>query len=160
VKTIPLTKGEVAIVDDADYEELMQWSWTCLVTKGRKYARRGERDRRAGTQTCIYMHRQIMNAPEGVEVDHRVGDGLDNRRANLRLCTHSQNLCNAKVNAGNKSGFRGVSFDAAKRKWYASIRVNGKTKAIGKFNTALEAASAWNMAALETHGEFARLNQL
>jgi len=158
MKLIPLTQGECAIVDDCDFEQLNRWKWSCMFCGGRRYAYRGTRNRRAGTQTTILMHRQILNAPDGVEVDHVHGAGLNNRRGNLRFASHQQNLFNSKIRTTNKSGYCGVTFDKDRGKWFASIRINGKTKGLGRFETPKEAALEWNRVALESRGEFARLN--
>lgn len=149
-KTIQLTKGKVAIVDDADYEWLSQWKW-CTVWDGKRwYAAR-----RVWKQTkAIYMHRAILNAPNGTNVDHKDGDGLNNTRENIRVCSHSQNLMNRGKTANNKSGFKGVS----PYKRYGKYRASIKSQTIGYFNTAEEAAHAYDEAAKKYFGEFANLN--
>ncbi len=98
-------------------------------------------------------------APLGLLVDHRNTDLLDNRRANLRLATHSQNSCNSRRDKSNTlSRYRGVSFSKRKQKWFAAIRANGKKMWLGYFDSEEDAARAYDAAASKYHKEFARLN--
>jgi hypothetical protein len=149
MKTIPLSDGTVALVDDADYLILSRHRWSIY---GR-YPRRGTTI--AGKQTCIYMHRQIMGASPAQHCDHVNGNTRDNRRSNLRLCTRSQNMANAGRRRSNKSGFKGVSWDKAKRRFRADISVGGKAIMIGRFPTPEAAHEAYKGAAVRLHGEFA-----
>jgi hypothetical protein len=152
VKEIPLTQGRVAIVDDADYEMLSRFKWLY----GDRYA---VRRARCGVRwVTVLMHREIMQPLDGMQVDHINGDKLDNRRCNLRIVTSSQNKCNCGVQANNTSGFKGVSLSKPTGKWVANIKKHGKLHFLGYFPTAIEAARAYNRAAQEMHGEFARLN--
>lgn len=153
MKEIPLTKGKIAIVDAIDYEWLNQWNW-CY--NGKRHAIRGER--RGGRYKAISMHREIMKPPPGFVVDHINGDGLDNRRQNLRICTTKQNNQNQSKHRDNTSGYRGVYFVKASKKWQASIRIDGKNYHQGLFEDPKEAALAYNKAAVEAWGEFAKLN--
>lgn len=153
MKEIPLTRGKVAIVDDDDYAELSNYKWY-YDSKGYA-ARHKTRDQKRAYQS---MHRQIVNAPDGMEVDHINGDRLDNRRANLRLCTRSQNQHNKGAQANNTSGFKGVQFYKRTGKWHAKIKLHGKERHLGYFATAAQAAEAYNRAAFEIHGDFAYLN--
>lgn len=105
-----------------------------------------------------YLHRVIMNAPPGVEVDHINGDTLDNRRCNLRLCMRRENGRNQKPQMGRSSQYKGVSWRKQCQKWSAQIKVDGKQIHLGLFNEEVEAARAYDQAARELHGEFARLN--
>lgn len=140
---IKLTRDRVAIVDDELFEDINKYLW-CF---NGLYASRGNN---------IYMHRVIMSAPKGVLVDHINGNGLDNRRENLRLCTHAQNLQNQKRKKNNTSGIKGVSWCSKSRKWDARIRLNMKQFYLGKFSSKEDAANAYAQAALKYHGEFAR----
>lgn len=157
-KEIPLTQGRVAIVDDEDFEWLSQWKWHWRNAKFRPrstgYARR--RVRKCEKESSRLMHRVILNAPPGMEVDHINGDGLDNRRCNLRLATPSQNTANCKRPITNKTGFRGVYPHRAK--YRAKLSVSGR-RVVGTLRlTPVEAAEDYNRLALKHHGEFATLN--
>lgn len=153
-REIPLTQGYVAIIDAADYDELVQLTWYVTFPKsGGPYAIRTVL-RSDGGSTTEYMHRRLM--PGAAEVDHINGVGLDNRRSNLRNATHAQNLGNrGGLNANNTSGYRGVIWDRQKLRWRAEIQVRGRTKFLGRFDTAKEAARARDAASLEYFGEFA-----
>jgi hypothetical protein len=109
-------------------------------------------------QSGIYLHRLIMNAPKGVQVDHIDGNKLDNRRKNLRLCTRQQNLCNVAPRKNNKSKYKGVNV-AQDGKWFARIKSLDVNLYIGRFNTEENAAQAYNFAAYEHHKEFAYYNR-
>lgn len=155
---IPLHNGGVALVDDQDAALVHGYRW-CQLTVGRdqpiKYAYAHPRDGR------VYMHRLLC--PGAEEVDHRNGDGLDNRRANLRPTTHRLNLANQRKQARpTSSRFKGVSYfrsgDARRKPWAAYIKVNARKRHLGYFEDELEAAAAYNAAAETAWGEFARLN--
>lgn len=105
-----------------------------------------------------YLHRTIMRAPKGSQVDHINGDRRDNRRCNLRVCTQAQNLWNNGKKAHNKSGFKGVYFCGQTQRWRAEIRVNKRCIKLGRFDTPELAAAAYDSAARLHHGQFARLN--
>lgn len=153
MKTIWLTRGAVAFVDDADFALIARQTWYC--TKQGYAARKPDRE-------CFLMHRELMKAPRGVEVDHINGDTLDNQRSNLRLCTHTQNMRNRRRNARSRSRFKGVTCRFGpkwpKNNYVAEIRLNGKSTYLGIFATEEIAAKAYDEAAREYHGEFARLN--
>jgi len=103
------------------------------------------------------MHRAILNAPPRMDVDHINGNGLNNTRENLRLCTRSQNMMNQRLKGGT-SRFRGVSWLKGGAKWHAQVRANGKRLHLGLFTDETEAAMAYDAAARELFGDFARLN--
>jgi len=152
-KYIPLTRGLYAIVDETDYEWLNQWKW-CADKKG--YAVRGIILKNGKTK-IIKMHRLIMNAPDGADVDHINGKFSDNRRCNLRLCSRQQNLQNRKGYKNKKScKYKGVY--KSKKKWQVLISVNKKLLHIGMYSTSLEGAIAYDKAAIKYHKEFALLN--
>lgn len=153
MKTIPLTKGKVALVDDDVFEYLSQWKWYCS-TENRAVRTTGD----GQNQKMIYMHREIMNAPAGIEVDHRSLNTLDNQRDNLRLSTRSQNSANKKKYSTNKSGYKGVSWSKGMKKWCAQITVNYKNICLGYFDDPVDAAKAYDSAAKERFGDFARGN--
>ena len=162
MRKISLTKGYVTLVDDDDYSVLSKYKWCACVAGGRRYTRiyayrrTGWKDGRY--TNMIYMHRQILGVTDKtVDVDHIDGNPLNNMRSNLRLATRSQNLANSRWRAG-KAGFRGVTRANSKSiRFVAQIGGVGK-KYLGTFATAQEAAMAYDAAALEKFGEFARLN--
>jgi hypothetical protein len=161
MKTIPLSRGLYCVVDAADFERLSQWKWHANhpgSNPSRFYALRNRPVRDGGKRGIVSMHRQILDAPAGIEVDHVNGDSLDNRRANLRLATSSQNHANQGKRSKNSSGYKGVSFVAQRNNWLAQISVDGKQMNLGRFPTRRDAARAYDRAALEHFGEFARLN--
>lgn len=158
-KEITLTQGKVAIVDDSDYEYLSQFKWFAHFDGANWYARRNTRHAN-GKRSAIIMHRAIMDAPAGLEVDHIDGDGLNNQRSNLRLTTHQRNTLNQRVRRNNTSGYKGVSWHEHTQRWQARIASDGALLHLGIFDTPEEAAVAYNNAALEYHGEYARLNNV
>ncbi len=123
VKRIPLSQGLFALVDDEDYEWLNQWKWTADVSRksGLKYAIRVSGQGKGLIRQRLSMHRVLMDAHAGTEVDHVNGDTLDNRRANLRLVTRAENLRNRKTFKNSKSGFKGVVFNHVNGKWRVTI---------------------------------------
>jgi hypothetical protein len=159
MKEIQLTHGKVALVDDDDYERLVamgKWkvSDTGYVNKTIHVRYEGKKR----IMKSIRMHRIIMNAPDGFEVDHKDGNLLNNQKRNLRLSTRSQNMMNRTVGANSKTGFKGVV--TYLNKYKAQIKLNGKSIKIGYFTCPIEAARAYNAAAIKYHGEFAKLNPL
>lgn len=151
-RTIQLTQGQVAIVDNDDYEWINQWKWYYRRVSYTGYAvRRSKR---------IYMHRVVLNAPPDMEVDHVDGDGLNNCKCNLRLCTHSENLYNSKKRKRCSSKYKGVSWYARCRKWRAYIAPNGRHHHLGYFDSEKDAATAYDNAATKFFGDFAWLNLL
>lgn len=155
MKMIPLTMGLHAIVDDEDYKNLVQFKW---VTISSGYSGRYEHYK---NETTIHlMHRQIMKCPDGMVIDHKNGNKLDNLKNNLRVCTRSQNQSNRKISTRNKSGFKGVSWQGRDNKWLSLIIVNKKRKQIGLFDCKIEAAKAYNLAAEKYFGEFALFNEI
>ncbi len=153
---IPLTDGKVAIVDNEDFEFLSQWKWR--FHKG--YADRNF-NYAGGKRKCMLMHRVIAMTPDGMETDHINGNKLDNRRCNLRVCYRSENRFNqGKYNGDHHSQYKGVTWHKTWRKWQAQIRIDGKTKFLGKFDSEIAAALAFNEIAKQYHGEFAKLNEV
>lgn len=152
---IPLTQGLVAKVDPEDYERVMAAGpWYAVVDPGGLvYARHSMRV--AGRVTTIKLHRFLTGWPL---VDHHNGDGLDNRLANLRRATPMENSRNARRNRRNTSGFKGVGWEKSRGMWRARISTSQGRKSIGRFQTAEEAARAYDAAARELHGDFACLN--
>jgi hypothetical protein len=156
-KEIPLTQGQVAIVDDCDYEYLSQFKWFAHRNKFTWYAQRNS-SRANGRQTVIHMHRVILDAPPDLKVDHKDADGLNNIRTNLRLATYSQNNQNKRVSLSNTSGYKGVSWRKKTEKWVAQINSDGRRLHLGYFESAEEAAAKYDAVARELYGEFALTN--
>ena len=157
-RKIPLTQGRFAIVDPQDYPRLSRYKWRLCRTKGKNvfYAERSV-CLPGGKYSRILMHRQLIKAPEGYVIDHINGNGLDNRRANLRLATVAQNAWNSKKR-NPRSGYKGVWFAADKGLWRAAIVCHGKRLHLGYFSSKIDAAKAYDAAAIKYYGEFAKPN--
>jgi hypothetical protein len=153
---IPLTRGQVALVDAEDYERLNAFKWCATRNRvtAKWYAIRGVLV--AGKSTTIKMHREILLAPTTAQIDHQNGNGLDNRRENLRIATNAQNLFNRGPQRNNSSGFKGVCFHKQAQKWKAEIAFRGQRKHLGLFTTPEDAHAAYIAAATQLHGEFAK----
>ena len=144
----------MTIVDDDDFWELSKHKWYC---SGQGYAVRtiGQKPH----QYNIRMSRIIINAPDGMQVDHIDGDPLNNQKNNLRLCTNADNSRNSrKQRRVTSSRFKGVCWHKIGKKWMASIEANGNAIYLGLFNNEEEAAHAYDQSATKLFGEFARLN--
>lgn len=160
MEAITLTQDKYAIVDNEDYEELQQFKWFAYHDNNNTwYARRNIR-RSDGIQTAELMHRRILGIGQSdrARCDHRNHDGLDNRRENLRTCTRQQNRHNRLKYKNNTSGFKGVTWRKQIRKWAAQIKFNNRVIHLGYFNDKIEAACAYDRAALKYFGDFACLN--
>lgn len=140
-----MTRGKFALVDDDDFEKINQFKW---FFHDMGYACRKQR---------ILMHRIIMNPPKNMEVDHINGNGLDNQRKNLRIVTHKQNMYNQKVQKNSISKLKGVRHmrDNRKKPWQAYICPDRKFISLGYFDSAKEAATAYEKAAQKFYGEYA-----
>jgi hypothetical protein len=152
-KQIPLSKGKFALVDADIHDRLAQQKW-CY--NGR-YACGWNR----GTKSMTYMHWEVMGRPpRGMQVDHINGNSLDNRKANLRFCTSSQNQQNRKITRRRSAfaQYKGTFFVQDSKKWRANININGKNEPLGLFTSEEDAARAYDCAARKHFGEFARLN--
>jgi len=156
-RKIYLDEGLWTILDPRDYCRFACFKWCIGGDKGKFYAVRGQMISPADSK-IVQLHRLIMDAPKGLVVDHINSDGLDNRRSNLRLVTHSQNQWNRQKRKNTTSRFVGVSFYKSRGKWAAYINAAKKRINIGHFNSEIEAARAHDQAAVKYHGEFARLN--
>lgn len=156
MKQIPLTQGQVALVDDEDYEIVMQYKWNAVRFKHSYYAVRGAWIEKKVKR--IHLHRFLMNPADGMVVDHIDGDGLNNTRANLRVCTNFQNIQNQRRRTTNKSGYKGVWWNPDLKKWRVRIRVNGKSLSVGHYDSAIDAANAYDETVRKHFGEFARTN--
>jgi len=161
MKIIKLTRGFEALVDDEDYKYLSQYKWYCSV-KG--YAARNVAQ--DGKKITMRMHQAIMGKQnDKLEIDHKNGNKLDNRRDNLRICSHAENSKNRKIQVNSTSGYKGVTLHVEHlpsgniyKNWTARITHNGKRIYLGGFKTPEEAGAAYAKKALELHGEFARIN--
>jgi len=156
VKIIELSNGSITVVDSDLHEWLSQWKWK-LSDNG--YAFRYERI--GGTQLKIYLHSVVNQTPTGLKTDHKNGIKLDNRRSNLRSATSFQQAqnCRKHLRGQTHSRFKGV-WKVNTGKWVSQITAGKKKIHVGTFPSEQEAAAAFNVAALEHHGEFARLNVL
>jgi len=151
------------MVDDEDFEKLNQHKWHygsrhyALRTVHEGYSKDGKR-----ITGSVWMHREVLNTPEGLFTDHINGDTLDNRKENLRVVTSKQNNHNSKLPSHNTSGYKGVSEDKRnlKNKWQAYITIDNKKKHLGYFSSKEDAARKYNEVAKEIFGEYARLNNL
>jgi hypothetical protein len=160
IRLIPLTQGQNATVDAADYDWLMQWNWFAKLCKssGTFYAQRW-----SGNGGHAWMHREILRLKPGriPEVDHvNPNDPLNNRRSNLRIATHAQNTQNARKRKDNQAGEKGIYLNRKLNKWMSAISVNGKRIYLGVFVTLEEAISVRREAAIKYHQEFAYVSHL
>lgn len=162
--------GSEILIDDEDYEIVSKYTWHIRKAKNTNYARTNIRIS-VGKQRGIHLHRLITNCPRNMMIDHINGNGLDNRRCNLRIVTRSQNLMNSKKPEGeHTSQYKGVCLTKwgkvskktgiQKYKWRTEIRKDTKGILIGYFETEIEAALAYNQKAIELFGEFAKLNEV
>ena len=159
MKTIQLSGNAIATIDDADLPLVSAYQWSVESRGGRQYAV-CYLDPRDLTRKLL-MHRLIMNAPRSEVVDHIDGDGLNNQRVNLRVCTIAQNGMNRRkqrTRAKTASCFKGVSWDQTNEKWRARIVLKGKQKSLGYFCSESEAARAYDAAAVLHFGAFACTN--
>lgn len=161
VKRIELTQGEYALVDNKDFAELNRHKWFLVRASNRKYAARKHGYKEGGDGKIISMHREIMGFPEGMDIDHIDGNGLNNQRSNMRVCTRAENVRNRKKMTVNNEKYIGIK-RLESDKWRAIIghTKNGKSTVthLGMFNTPEAAAIAYDRAARVVFGEFANLN--
>ncbi len=157
-RKIRLTEGKFTIVDPQDFYRFNDFQWCAVKHKSLFHAVRlinGSND----ITRIVSLHTEIMPPPKGLIVDHRNRDGLDNRRSNLRFATHSQNRCNTnRSKAGCSSQYRGVYWNKQKKHWRANLQFEGKWIWLGAFDSEIDAARAYDVAARKYHGDFARLN--
>lgn len=159
MKTIPLTRGYVALVDDEDYDRLAKYKWRvlrcCTSTYTRFYAITSGpvvEDK----QTVLMMHRLVLVS--SVDVDHADTDGLNNQKYNLRTTTRTLNLANSRKRGGTTSTYKGVTWQQHVKKWRARVQKNGVAYDLGLFSEEVDAATAYNFKATDLFGPFARLN--
>jgi hypothetical protein len=155
---LPLSKGLFSLIDREDYFRVGLWSWSAFRPVGARtwYAQsfcdHGDKKKR-----LVSLHQYVLSLT-GNEVDHINGEGLDNRKSNLRVCSHQQNIWNSQPRDGGTSAFKGVSWRADRSKWRAYIVINAKQRFLGLFADEIEAAKAYDRAAKELFGVFARVN--
>lgn len=153
MKEIQLTRGYVALVDDEDFERVNAIKWHAQPNHaGIVYASANIR------HTRLKMHRFILGTHDGLQVDHIDGDGLNNRRSNLRECLTIHNNWNTRKWRNGKSQFKGAWYDKRDEVWRSGIMCNGKKLYLGTFHNELDAARAYDWAASKLFGQFARLN--
>lgn len=157
MKTIQLTRGLTAMVDDEDYDRLNQHKWFAAPSgaKGLHYAARMPWIPGIGQKQHVWMHREICG---GIMVDHIDRNGLNNQKSNLRPCTVSENVFN-RGKHGKSSKYKGVCWDKIANKWAVFISKNKKARLVGRFGDELMAALAYDAAAIELHGQFAATNK-
>jgi hypothetical protein len=152
MKKIILTKGKFALVDDEDFEWLNKFSW--------HYSDNGYavgRTSKTSGKKCIWMHREILGTPIGMDTDHIDMNKLNNQRSNLRICSRSQNMMNTKRQQNNTTGFRGVRILRGKS-FQSYININKRRIHLGTFPDLISAAKAYDAKSKELFGEFAYLN--
>lgn len=152
-KHVPLPCGDFAIVDDEDYEAVSAFKWRKNKSGKECYPVTGHND----SGGVRFLHRVIMRAPKGSMVDHKNGDVLDNRKENLRFCSYTENARNMAPRGGT-SRFKGVRWLTGKNRWKAEIGMDKRRVHIGYFTNEEDAARAYDHAALQHYGEFARTN--
>ncbi|KKL21312.1 hypothetical protein LCGC14_2446720 [marine sediment metagenome] len=157
MKKIPLTQGYFALVDDEDYEWLSKHKWRVYRDKTNCYA---FTKIRIGYKEHIQprMHRLIMNPTVTEQIDHIDGNGLNNRKSNLRICNGQQNQQNRRPTRKASSQYKGVAWHKRSKKWIARITVDKKIIHLGYFNDEESAARVYDKAAKKYFGEFARIN--
>ena len=154
VISIPLSQGKFAAVDKDEYGKVRKWKW--YFNKG--YAVRNEGNWRKEERKTVRMHRTIMDCPVGKEVDHIDGNGLNNTKKNLRICSRNENCHNREKYKTNKSGFKGVYWESGKKKWKAQATFNNRRINLGRYPEKISAARAYDLFAMNHFGQFARLN--
>ena len=157
-RRIRFSGPKYAIVDPEDYEPLARCKWYYINSNGKFYAARVGRTDDSPKRTILYMHRQIVEVPEGMVLDHINREPLDNRKANLRPATRAQNLWNSTKRKGGSSKYRGVSYKKQIAKWIARMYIDGKETHLGCFEEEIDAAKAYDKAAKKHRKPFAVLN--
>jgi hypothetical protein len=145
------------MVSDEDYERVSAFKWCAEKVGYTNYAVRSS-SRNPGPRHPILMHRFILSAPDGFVVDHRDKNGLNNQRENMRICTTAENVRNRKRLRNNTSGYKGVCWNKQGLNWQAMIWVDLKSIRLGYFDDPIEAAHAYDKAALKYYGDFAQPN--
>lgn len=156
MKTIKLTQGKVALVDNADFEVLSKFKWYALKVGRRFYAARNIR-KPDGTRTIQLLHQFLL--PGVPQIDHQDGNGLNDQMHNIRPATHQQNARGfQQKRLGASSKFRGVTWDRKQLKWLAYIKADGKVINLGRFADEANAGRARDIATLKYYGPDAHFN--
>lgn len=161
-RQIELTQGQVALIDAEDYEKVSQYKWHAAWGERTRsyYAAHSEWVKGSGRPRTIRMHRVILDAPDGLMVDHVNHNTLDNRKENLRLCDQAANSANARQRRDSTAPYKGIEQDRTTGRWYAHIKVHGKRIYLGVFDEPVEAARAYDQAARVHFGEYAYTNDV
>lgn len=155
MKKISLTQGKHALVDDEDFAELNKYKWCASKGVTTFYAIRTVSTKDIPKHK-VWMHRELMKTPKNLMTDHIDGDGLNNQKSNLRICTSAQNQANSTIRKDNTTGYKGVSFKQGK--YHATISANCKQIHLGVFETKEEARDAYLKASKKYHKEFSRVS--
>jgi len=157
-KKLPLTQDQFAIVDEDDYDRLAQYKWCVSRSRNCLYARRSSKYQ--GKKITLQMHRVVLGLEynDNLIIDHINRNGLDNRKANLRIVSQKINSYNCKMQRHNTSGYRGVAFYKQTGKYASYIKINGIQKHLGFYETPIEAALAHDVASLLAYKENAIIN--
>ncbi|MDP2218517.1 MAG: AP2 domain-containing protein [Methanolobus sp.] len=158
MKEIKLTQNRTVLIDDENYDYISQFKWHPRQCARTCYAIRHVRIN--GHRTTIAMHQELLNTPCNMMSDHIDGNGLNNQKKNLRICSIHQNAFNRKVPLTSRSGYKGVCWHKLAKKWIAQIKHNYRMRHLGYHSSRELAAMAYNNAAVELFGEFARLNDV
>ena len=148
------------LIDDEDFDLISKYNWYVYKPhKSTTYYSRATHTIKENKNAKIYIHRLILGVTDpSIFVDHIDGNGLNNQKLNLRICSQSENMRNMKKPISNKSGFKGVFYRKDRNTYAAAIVVKGKKHHLGHFKNKLDAANAYNQAAIKYFGEFAKLN--
>lgn len=160
MKLIALSRGRFAKVDNEDFDRISAHRWYAHWSRYTRsfYAVRHEKTNSEGKREFVQMHREVLGAGPGREVDHANHETLDNRRENLRVCSHSENQHNSRIRRDNASGFKGVSWSESSGRWRATIILKRKQIHLGYHDAKEDAARAYDLASSRLHGDFASPN--
>lgn len=152
MKCIPLTRGLSALIDDVDFELVSKHRWHARAVKNRSYASSKINGKN------VSLHAYLLTPPQNSDIDHIDGNGLNNQRFNLRICSHMENMANQKQHRDSKSPYKGIWRAQHCDRWAVQLVYRGRKLYLGLFKDPIEAAKAYDLKAKELHGSFARLN--